>query len=128
MAVGEGGAVGAQADLAAGGVGVVVADLLVGGVVINERIHVAGADGEEEAWPAELPPRFARAPIGLAEDRDAKPRRLEHPAQDRHREAGVVDVGVAGDEDDVDRIPAARIHVWRGETLRPHWERQTRGS
>ena len=49
--------VGPQADPAAGRIGVVVADLLVGGVVVDQRVHVAGADGEEQPRPAELPPR-----------------------------------------------------------------------
>jgi hypothetical protein len=73
LAVGQRGAVGPQADAAAGEVGVVVADLLVGGVVVDHRVHVPGADGEEQARPAELPPRLARTPIGLAEHGDAKP-------------------------------------------------------
>ena len=46
-------------------------------------------------------------PVRLAEHRDAEAGRFEHAAQDRHREARVIDVGVAGDEDDVDGIPAA---------------------
>ena len=66
---------------------------------------------EEQPRPAELPPRLARLPVGLAQDRDAEPGRLQHPVQDRHREAGVIDVGVAGDEDDVDGVPAARRHL-----------------
>ena len=53
----------------------------------------------------------ARPPVGLAEDADAEARRLEHPAEQRHREARVIDVGVAGDEDDVAAIPAARVHL-----------------
>jgi hypothetical protein len=42
-----------------------------------------------------------RSPVGLRQDRDAEAARLEHAAEDRHREARVVDVGVARDEHDV---------------------------
>ena len=76
--------------------------------MIDQRVHVAGADREEQPRPAELPPRFARMPIGLAEHGDAKAGLLQNAMQDRHREAGMIDVGVAGDEDDVDGVPAAR--------------------
>ena len=36
-----------------------------------------------------------------------KPACLQHAVQDRHGEAGMIDVGVAGDEDDIDVVPAA---------------------
>ena len=51
--------------------------------------------------------------------------------QDRHREAGVIDVGVAGDEHDIDVVPAAVAHLLgRGRRERrrvplvPHRERE----
>ena len=88
LAVRDRGAVGPQADPAAGRIGVVVADLLVGRVMVDHAVHVAGADAEEQPGPAELPPRLGTPPVGLAEDRDAEPGRLEHPAQDPHANAG----------------------------------------
>ena len=108
LAVGHGRAVGPQADPAAGAVGVVVADLLVGRVVVDHAVHVPGADAEEQARPAELPPGLGAPPVGLAEDRHPEPGRLQHPAEDPHRERRVIDVGVARDEDDVDLVPAPR--------------------
>src|SRR5262249_7698414 len=53
LAIGKCRAIGPEADLAARRIGVVVAYLLVGRVMIDERIHVAGADGKEEPGPAE---------------------------------------------------------------------------
>ena len=115
LAVGDRGPVGPQADPAAGTVGVVVADLLVGRVVVDHAVHVAGADAEEQPRPAELPPGLGASPVGLAENRDPKPGRLQHPAQDPHRERRMIDVGVARDEDDVDIVPApARLHLRPG--------------
>ena len=114
LAIDERGPVRPQADAAAGGIGVVVADFLVGGVVVDERVHVPRAYREEETGTAELPPGFAGLPQRLAQDGDAEPRAFEHAVQDRHGEAGVVDVGVAGDEDDVDGVPAAFAHLRSG--------------
>ena len=62
-----------QADSAARRIRVVVANFFVGGVVIDERIHVPRADREKQSRAAELPPRLARLPGGLAEDRDPEP-------------------------------------------------------
>jgi hypothetical protein len=53
---------------------------------------------------------FGRQPVGLADDADAKTLRFEQTPDQRHAEARVVDVGVAGDEDDVARIPAEFVH------------------
>ena len=50
----------------------------------------------------------AAPPVGLAQDRDAKPGRLENSPQDAHRECRMIDIGVSGHEDDIDLIPAPR--------------------
>src|ERR1019366_3172193 len=44
VAVGQSGAIGTQPDTAAGGIGIVVTDFLVGGIVVDHRVHAAGAD------------------------------------------------------------------------------------
>ena len=133
MAIRQRRPVGPQADPAAGRIGVVVADLFVGRVMIDQRIHVAGADGEEQPRPAELPPRLDDSPVRLAQHGDAKSGRFQHAAQDRHGEARVIDVGVAGDENDIDGIPAALAHLGRrhrqrrgGKPLLPERQRQAR--
>ncbi len=107
------GPVGAQADAAAGRVCIVVPDFFVGGVMVDERIHIPGADREEQPGLAELPPWFARSPVGLAEHGHAEAGLLEHAVQNRHRETRMVDISVAGDEDDVDLVPTASVHLGR---------------
>ena len=114
LAIGHGRAVGPQPDLAAGAVGVVVPDLLVGRVVVDHAVHVPGADAEEQARAAERPPGLGGLPVGLAEDRDPEACRLQDPAQDAHRERRVVDVGVAADQHHVDGVPAAPVHLGPG--------------
>ena len=118
LAIGQRGPVRPPADLAAGAVGVVVADLAVGRVVVEHRVHVAGADGEAQPRPAERPPRLAGMPVGLAEDGHAIALGLQQPAQQGHGEAGMIDVGVAGDEDHVDGVPAAGRHFLAGHRQR----------
>ena len=53
----------------------------------------------------------ASLPVRLGDDADPKALRLQQPADDRHAEARMVDIGVAGDEDDVAGIPAERLHL-----------------
>ena len=81
--------------------------------MVDHRVHVAGADGEKESRSSETTPVVARAPVRLGHDADAEPRRLQHPAEDGHGEAGVIDVRVAGDEHDVGLVPAAGLHLAR---------------
>jgi hypothetical protein len=94
-----------------GRVGVVGARLAVGGVAIDHRIHVAGSHAEEQVRLAERLESPRRQPVRLADDADAKTLRFEQPADQRHAEARVVDVGVAGDQDDVAGIPAKLVHL-----------------
>ena len=103
-------AVGPLVRLGVGRVGVVGADLAVGGVAVDHRIHVAGGDAEEQVRLAQRAEGVGRVPVGLADDADAEALRFQQAPDQRHAEAGMVDVGVAGDEDDVARIPAERVH------------------
>jgi hypothetical protein len=105
------GAVGALVGLGVGGVGVVGADLAVGGVAVDHRIHVAGGDAEIQRRLAERAEGVGGVPVGLADDADAVALCFQQAPDQRHAEARVVDVGVAGDEDDVAGVPAERGHL-----------------
>jgi hypothetical protein len=104
------GAVRAPVGLAVRRVGVVGADPAVGGIAVDHRIHVAGGDAEEQAGLAQFPEIGRRIPVRLADDADAETLRFEEAPDQRHAEARVVDVGIAGDQDDIARIPAERVH------------------
>jgi len=114
LRVDRGRAVGPLAGAAARRVRVVVSPLPVRRKVVDHRVHVARGDGVEEPRAAERAPRVLGAPVGLREDRDLKALGLEDPAEDRHRERRVVDVGVARHEDDVGLRPSAGAHLLRG--------------
>jgi hypothetical protein len=51
-------------------------------------------------------------PVRLRDDADAKALSLQQPSHDGHAEAGVIDVGIAGDDDDVAGVPAELVHLF----------------
>ena len=114
LAIGQRRPVRPHPDPPARRVGVIVPHFPVGRVVIDHRVHVAGADGEEQPRPAEAAPVVARLPIRLRDDADSKPRRLQHTSENPHREARVIDVGIASHEHDVDAVPATLFHLRGG--------------
>ncbi len=65
---------------------------------------------------------FGALPVGLGDDADAEALGLQQPADDRHAEARVIDIGVAGDQDDVAAVPAELVH------LRPGHRQERRGA
>src|SRR6185369_1069662 len=71
------------------------------------RVEVAGGDAEEEAGAAEAAEVVGGAPVGLRDQADAQAAALEEAGDEDGAEGGVVDVGVAADDDDVELGPAA---------------------
>jgi len=91
-------------------VGVVVAQPPVSRVAIDHRIHIAGGDPEKQIRRPQRLKWFRRSPVRLGNDADPETLRFQQPANDRHAEAGMVHVGVTGDQDNVAGIPAELIH------------------
>ena len=112
LAVDQAGAVRTLAGHATWRIGVVGADFLVGGVAVDHRVHVAGRDPEEQVRLAELHEVVLGLPVRLGNDPDAEALGLQQPADDRHAEGRMVNVGVTGDDDDVAGIPAKLIHLF----------------
>ena len=110
LAVDNGGAVGALAADVAGGVGVVAADFAVRRVAVDHGVHVARRHAPEQIGFAQRLERLGALPVGLGDDADAKTLVFQHAANHRHAKAGVVDIGVAGDQNDVAAVPAQRGH------------------
>lgn len=127
LAIDQAGAIRALAGQAAGRIGVVGADLLVGGVAVDHRVHVASSDTEEQVRLAELHEVVFAAPVRLGNDAHAKTLGFEQTTDDGHAERRMIDVGVTGDDDDVAAVPAELIHLFpahrqegrRPETLGP---------
>jgi hypothetical protein len=51
----------------------------------------------------------------LSENADAKAIGFEHSGEQSGGETGVIDVRIAGNEDDVNGVPAARLHFLTSE-------------
>lgn len=106
IGVDDGGAVGTMTALVIGGIHVRAADLFIRGVIVQHGIQVPGADAEEELWTTQGLERLDVLPIRLGNDADLEPVGLKVACDERDAEAGVVDVSVAGDEDDIQFGPA----------------------
>ena len=104
--------IGAESCLSAGGVGVVVTQTACGCVVVHHTVHSAGGDAEEKSGGAELA-EVAQvvAPVGLRDDGHFVPRRLQRPPDDSSAERGVVDVGIARYEHNVDLLPPEALDL-----------------
>ena len=121
LAIGERRSIGTLADFAARRVGVVVADFAVRRVMVQHRVHIPGANAKRDARTAEAAEVDDVVPVRLAQNGDAEPVRFNDASEKTGGETRVVDVSVAGDEDDVDFVPTAFLHFFGG-----HRERRRR--
>jgi hypothetical protein len=80
-------------------------------VAVDHRVHVAAGNAEEHARLAQRLERLRRLPVRLRDDADAEAMGFEQPADDRHAEARMVDIGIARHQHDVAGIPAERRHL-----------------
>src|SRR5882724_744348 len=97
--------------LTAGCVCVIASNPAIRGVAIDHGIHVAGCDAEEQVRSSEGRERLGAVPVRLSDDANSKALCFENTADDCHAEAGVIDVGVARDDDDVAAVPAQDVHL-----------------
>ncbi len=91
-------------------IGIVGAYLAVGSVSVNHGIHIPRRDAEIEIGPAQHLERVSRHPFRLTDDADPETLRFEQAPYQGHAETRMVDISVAGDQNNVAAIPAERIH------------------
>ena len=115
VAVDDGGAVGAAAGALAGGVKVLAAAALCGGVVRDHGVKIARADEHAQPRPAHGAEGLRIVPVRLREHGHAQTLGLEHAADDRRAEARMVDIGVAADDERIVPPPAALVHLLGGD-------------
>ncbi len=96
--------------LPAGRIRIIAAHALFGGVAIDHGVHVAGGDTEEQPRRTECPERLGTVPVRLRDNAHAQALRLEYATDDRHAEARMIHVGIAGHDDDIALLPAERVH------------------
>ena len=121
LAIGQAGPIRTLAGLASGSVGIIGADLAVGGIAVDHRVHVAGSDPEEQVRLAQLHEVVLAVPVRLADHADTKALGLQQPADDGHTEGWVIHIGIAGDDDDVATVPSQLVHFRTG-----HWQKGCR--
>ena len=98
-----------------GAVGVLGAEAAGGGVLIDHGVHGAGGDTEEIARASQLAEvAVVAVPVGLRHYGHAQAKALQQAPYDGHAKGGVVDIGIAAKEDDVELLPAALLHFFLG--------------
>ena len=110
LAVNGDGAVGTLARNAACGIIVVAALALGGGVMRDHGVNIAAVDEKCEIRSAEA--AVIVIVLRLGENADLEACVLQHAGNDRCSKAGMVNVSIACDNDDVGRVPATRQHIF----------------
>ena len=101
--------------------------LTVSGITINHRIHIARRHTEKQIRLTQRHKRLFRLPIGLRNNANAKPLRLQHPPNHRHPKRWMIHIRIARNNNNVAAIPTELIHlrtrhgqiIRRAITLRP---------
>lgn len=107
-----GGAVGAETSLATRGIGIVVTQTTGGSVVVYHAVHDTAVDPKEETWLPKLA-KVAQvvAPVRLRDDGDTIACGFERAPDDGRAERGMVDIGIARDKHDVNRVPPETLDL-----------------
>ena len=83
--------------------------------MVDHRIHGSCRYAEKETWTAQLLEiTQVVAPVGLRHDGHTQPLGFQHTANNRHAERGVIDIGVAREENHIDPFPAALFQFLAG--------------
>ena len=105
------GVVGTQSSFPAGRVGVVVTAFPGGGIVGHHGVQVACRDHHRQPGTPKSLEGGGAVPVWLGENGHPVAFSLQHPANNRRAEGGMVHVGVAGDEQHIVAVPAPAVHI-----------------
>ena len=106
VGVDDGRPVGTAGVLAARSVVIAAARFLQSGVIGNHRVDAAGRHSPEQVRFAKAGNIGNRFRVRLGDDADAVTGVEQHFPNDRGTDKGAVNIGIAGHQDDVERIPA----------------------
>ena len=87
-----------------------MAQSAIGGITVDHRVHVASGHTKEQVRFTQTHKIVFVVPLRLGDNSDAKALSFQHTATNRHTKAWVVDVGIAGHQNDVAAIPAKLVH------------------
>ena len=105
---------GALARYSAGGIHVVLAEAASDGVDADHGVHVAGGDAAGDIGASHGFQGFGIFPVRLCGDSDPEPLVEQIAADYRGSERRMFHIGVAGDEKNVNGIPAESFHLKAG--------------
>ncbi len=78
--------------------------------MIDHGVHSAGRDGRKQARTAHGLEGLRIAPVRLSEDADPQTFGLKKPGQKRRTKGRMIDIGISGDEEHIELVPAALFH------------------
>ena len=104
-------AIGALATNIARCVSIIATHFAISGVAINHRIHVASGHAKKQVWLAKGFKRLSTLPIRLGNNADPKTLIFEHPPDHGHTKAGMINIGITRDNNDVTAIPPELSHL-----------------
>jgi len=111
LRVNNDGAVRAFATFTSRRVGIVTSDTAIRRVTIDHGVHVAAGDSEEQVRSTQRGECIRAVPVRLGNDANAETLGFENAANDGHTKAGMVDVSIAGNDDDVAAVPTEEVHL-----------------
>ena len=111
LAIDDGRAIGPLTAYVARCVGIITADLAIGGVAVDHGVHIAAGHTPKQIGFAQGLEGCGAVPVWLGDDAHAKALGLQHATDNRHTKAGVVHIGITGDQDNIAAVPAQLVHL-----------------
>ena len=118
VAVDDGGAVGAESGLAAGGIVVLAASFFGGGIVGDHGIDVPGGNEKAKARLPEAAEIVCGPEIRLTEHGAGEAVFFQHPRDESRPERGMIDIGVAADIHEIGLFAAQLLGRYREKMVR----------
>ena len=84
---------------------------MISRVSVDHAVHIASGNAPKQIGLAQNFERLGALPVGLGNDADPEALRFQHPPDHGHAKARVVNIRVAGNDDDVAAVPAERVHL-----------------
>ena len=91
-------------------IGIFRAYLAVGSVTVHHGIHIAGSNTKIQIRLTQGTEGIGRLPVWLADNTNSETMMFQQAAYQGHAKAGVINIGITSDKDNVATIPAQRIH------------------
>ena len=106
----DGGHLGPQVVASVGRIGILAAQTAGCGVFVDHRVHGSRRDSEKESGASQLlEVAVVAVPVGLRHDGHAQSLAFEQTTDDGCGKRGVIDVGIATEQDDVELIPTTQF-------------------